>query len=180
MEASTTLLDLLKEDLQIRNLKAIAFTKQQDCIIAQDQGKKALFVYPMDAHSATWVEREQLSHVDGRYIKTFAYLLRKNKLRLITSGAGREQFERLVSCIEYKAIRERARDVAIRSTAARKAGQYIEVNTLMPYVLVHRGEDDEYFIRDSEADNLIREQKASDLYHFCTIEDIILSKAQDW
>lgn len=59
--------------------------------------------------------------------------------------------------------------------AAREAGQYVEINHGLSYVVVHRGEDDEYFFQGEEADNLLEE-----VPEWANEEEWILWSAQGW
>jgi hypothetical protein len=53
--------------------------------------------------------------------------------------------------------KELLNEIRITAESAREAGQYVEFNYRLPYVLVHRGDDDEYFFQGDEASRLLDE-----------------------
>lgn len=59
--------------------------------------------------------------------------------------------------------------------AAREEGQYVEINDVLPTVLIYRGEDDEFFFQEHEAVDLL--QTVPD---YVNVEDYLLYIAQEW
>lgn len=76
--------------------------------------------------------------------------------------------------------------IEMTAKAAKAAGQYVEIDVNLELVVVHRGEDDEFVFRHSEANNLLNEfeQFAESLGPELELEandkDYILWQAQGW
>lgn len=72
--------------------------------------------------------------------------------------------------------------VMVENTAqiAKESGQYVEINSRLPTVLVHRGEDDEFFFQGDEAQTLLDEIEETLAEVEVSDEDFILYQAQGW
>jgi hypothetical protein len=175
-----TYFQIVEDDLLERGVTVIDTTKAEDVILAEDTDGRALFIYSTSFTHDTAFEFDLLSHVSEPYAKTFAYLLRKNKRRLLYKTTADNYFQKIVTNEQYANWKRTSRTVIVSARSARKAGQLIDICNKLPYVSIKRGADDEYFFQGEEASNLINEAEHSMLANFCTTEDIILWQAQGW
>jgi hypothetical protein len=180
MENNLTLLQHLQEELHERNITIVDHTRKENCILAKDKDNRALFFYTLSTNCDGWCETDLLSHVSKGYDKTFSYLLKKNGMRLMCRETDNNYFDMLVSQETYQSWKRTAKHVNTTAREAEKEGQYVEIDRRLSLVVVHRGEEDEFCFRDSEADKLIKEAEQSRLHHFCAPENIILWQAQGW
>ncbi len=76
--------------------------------------------------------------------------------------------------------------IEMTAKAAKAAGQYVEIDVNLELVVVHRGEDDEFVFRHSEANNLLdefekfAESLGPELELEANDKDYILWQAQGW
>jgi hypothetical protein len=76
--------------------------------------------------------------------------------------------------------------IEMTAKAAKAAGQYVEIDVDLELVVVHRGEDDEFVFRHSEANELLdgfeqfAESLGSELELNVIDKDYILWQAQGW
>lgn len=180
MTDTITLLQEVEEDLQSRKITVIDHNRTEDRILARGKDNRAFFIYRLDTNPEAWLETDLISHVSKGYDKTFYYLLRKNGLRLISRETDDDYFDMLVSHEAYKSYKQIAKNVKETAREAEKSGQYVKIDRRLSFVLVYRGEEDEFPFQGSEADKLIKEAEQSRLHHFCSAEDILLWQAQGW
>lgn len=63
---------------------------------------------------------------------------------------------------------------------AKAEGQYVEINEMLPTVVVYRGKDDEFFFQEEQATELIEEHESTADKLKLDVEDLILYAAQEW
>lgn len=76
-----------------------------------------------------------------------------------------------------KKIRQQIIRTAI---AAQAENQYVDINPILPTVLIHRDENDEYFFQEQEASNLLDEAQTACNKFSVTLKEWLLYAAQGW
>lgn len=72
-------------------------------------------------------------------------------------------------------------DIERVAAACRSTGQFVEYDSRLPTVLVHRGKDDEFFFQEHEAQVWVDEFEACEgLSDYVEFEDWLLWGAQGW
>jgi len=64
--------------------------------------------------------------------------------------------------------------------AAKAAGQWVEINDMLPTLTIYRGPDDEYFYQEWEALEVVNEYEELADRLVLDVEDVILWAAQGW
>lgn len=64
--------------------------------------------------------------------------------------------------------------------AARRSGQFIDIDFMLPSILIHRGPDDEFYFQEHEAqEQLDHYRPIAEMTH-ANLKDVLLWSAQGW
>lgn len=67
-----------------------------------------------------------------------------------------------------------------KAKAARKEGQYVDIDFMLPSVAIHRGPDDELYYQERAAQDLLDQfRPQAEMFHV-SLKDVILSAVQEW
>jgi hypothetical protein len=183
MNDTITLLNHVQEDLDTRKITVIDTNEQENCILAQTKKDRVLFIYTNDESCEAYYEVDLLSHVSKPFVAIFEELLKKNnrKLMLARAGIGKSPYcERIVTADEYNRLEKKSKVVKRTYKNALKANQKIQIDYRHMAIAIEISNQKEYFFKEEEAENKIKEAEKNILSHFCSVEEILLYQAQSW
>lgn len=177
-----TFLDAVRASLAERKIEVLATNHAGNCILAKAEDDLALFLYADPTDFEQHVEVDMLSDVSKPYEKTFRYLLKRYRFKLLTTYSakfGQIFCEKIVTNEEYHNVKRLAGYVK-RCWRAKSRKEKVEINSRYSFVSIGRDEDSGWSFQGHDADTLIDEARHSVLGHFCSERQIIYYQSQGW